>query len=244
MSDSVDVSASDISASIDRRLWTAAGVLSIAFIVLVFVGDVFTNSVMLGDKPSTVAAGLVHSSMAKNFAGGYISLLSFLVFLAGATLLSRLLRGDGETGDWLSSCSTAAATVYVALTIATGFAAGAAAVYNGHHGASLGVVTTVDDIRNVGFILSGALAGMFAILVGAAARHSGQLPRWVTWSGWTVGILAIAAVPAGRTGFASLTTMLWFVWVVALGVAALARARRGRPQLGSSKVPSATLAGA
>jgi hypothetical protein len=205
----------------------AAGAFSLAFIVLVFVGDVFTSSVMLGDKPSAVAAGLVHSSMAKNFAGGYISLLSFLVFLAGATLFARLLRGEGETGGWLSSCMTATAAVYVAVTIATGFAAGAAAVYNGHHGASLATVTTVDDIRNLGFILSGAVSGMFAILLATAARHSGRLPGWVSYSGWVVGIVAIAAVPAGRTGVDNAATMLWFVWLVTLGVAALARARRG-----------------
>jgi uncharacterized membrane protein YhaH (DUF805 family) len=231
----------DASGAIDRRLWMAAGVFSLAFVVLVFLGDVFSSSVMLGDKPSAVAAGLVHSSMAKNFAGGYISLLSFLVFLAGATLFARLLRGEGETGGWLSSCMTATAAVYVAVTIATGFAAGAAAVYNGHHGASLATVTTVDDIRNLGFILSGAVSGMFAILVAAAARHSARLPGWVTYSGWAVGILAIAAVPAGRTGLDNVTTMLWFVWLVALGVAALVRARRGGLRPGPERMTSATV---
>lgn len=216
---------------VNRRLWQTAGCLAIASIVLTFVGNAFEHSLMLGDKPSAATAALIHSSMAKNFAGGYVELLSFLVFLVGALLLARLLRGKDEVGAWLSSCMTASATVYVAVTIATGFAAGAAALYDGHHGASLATATTVNDIRNFGFLLCSAVVGIFVLATAAAAHRTGLLPRWIYYTGYAVGILAIAAVPASRTGVANLTTMLWFVWFVALGVVALRQGRRTAPAL-------------
>ena len=153
-------------------------------------------------------------------------MLAFLLFLAGATLFAQLLRSDDEVGSWLSSLMTGSGVIYVAVTIATGFAAGAAALYDGHHGASLATVTTVNDIRNIGFVLSGAVIGVFMVSASVAGQRSGLLRRWLAYSGYIVGALSIAGVPAARTGFANLTTMLWFVWFVALGVTALRRARR------------------
>ena len=95
---------------------------------------------MLGDKASKATSALVTSSMTKSFAGGYVELLAFLIFLAGATLLAQLLRSDDELGSWLSSLMTGSGVIYEAVTIATSLAAGAAAVYDGHHGASLATV--------------------------------------------------------------------------------------------------------
>ena len=213
--------------TLDRRLWLVAGWLMIGHIVVMFAGNAFEHSLMLGDAPSKAATALVHSSLATIVAGGYVELLAFLLFLAGATLLAQLLRGEGETGAWLSSCMTAAAGVYVAVTVATSFAAGAAAVYDGHHGAPLATVTTVNDIRNIGFGLSGAVVGVFVLAVAAAVQRTGLLPRWVARTGYVVGALGIAAVPAFRTGVANISSLLLFIWVVALGVSALRTARRG-----------------
>jgi hypothetical protein len=181
---------------------------------------------MLGDKASKATSALVTSSMTKSFAGGYVELLAFLIFLAGATLLAQLLRSDDEIGSWLSSLMTGSGVICVAVTIATSFAAGAAAVYDGHHGASLATVTAVNDIRNIGFVLSGAVIGVFIVSVSVAVHRSGLPSRWLAYAGYVIGALSIVGVPAARTGFTNLTTMLWFVWFVALGVTALRQARR------------------
>jgi hypothetical protein len=210
----------------DRRLWLTAGFLLIGYIVMTFAGVTQEHSLMLGDKPSAASSALVHSSMARNFTGGYIEFLATLVFLVGALLVARLLRSNSAAGDWLSSCISASAIVYAAITIAVGFAAGAAAVYDGHHGASLATVTTVNDIRNFGFFLSGGLTGVFALSVAAAVWTTGQLPRWVSYSGIVVGVLSIVSIPAARTGFINVGTLLGFAWIVGLGIAALRRSRR------------------
>ena len=126
--------------------------------------------------------------MSSIFAGGYFAYLSFLVFLVGGLLFAQLLVVREDTG--LDGCRRALPAVWSQMcpsTIATGYAAGAAAVYNGHHGADLATVTAVNDIRNFGFILCAGLVGVFALSVAAAARLTGALPRWVTVSGATVG---------------------------------------------------------
>jgi hypothetical protein len=209
-----------------RRLWMTAGWLLIGYVVLTFVGIAFQQTLMLGDKPSNAAAVLLHSSMTKIFTGGYIEYLATLVYLVGALLIARLLRREGVAGEWLSSCIAGSALVGVAITIAVGFSAGAAAVYGGHHGASLATVTTVNDIRNFSFFLTGGLAGMFALAVSAAARLTGALPRWVSYGGTLVGVLYFATIPAARTGFMNYATLVGFVWMVGLGLAALRQSRR------------------
>ncbi len=214
------------SESITRRyLWLAAGWLAIAHIVLMFAGAITTQSLQLGDSPATAADALVKSSMASSFAGGYLSYLGFLVFLVGGLLFAQLLQGDTIVPRWLSSCIAGSVVAYVAVTISTGFAAGAAALYDGHHGADLGVVTTVNDIRNLGFILCAGLVGIFAVSVGLAAKVTGELPRWVTISGVLVGSFAIVSVPGARIGATDASTMLFFLWFVAVGVAALRHQR-------------------
>lgn len=221
-----------------RRLWIAAGSMMIAYIVLSFVGVTQEHSLMLGDKPSKAASALVHSSMSKNFAGGYIEYLATLVFLVGGLLVARLLKGAGALGDWLSSCIAASAVVYTAVTIAVSFSAGAAALYDGHHGATLATATAINDIRNFGFFLSGGVAGVFALGVAAAAWVTKALPRWVSYAGAVIGTLEIAAVPAARTGFINATTLLGFAWLVALGVAALRQSRRVERSVATTAVPA------
>jgi hypothetical protein len=209
-----------------RRLWLTAGWLAIAHVVLVFAGAALGHSLQLGDSASKATDALVESSLTRIYLGGYLSFLGFLVFLVVGLLLARLLRGEGEVSGWVSSCIAGSAVTCVAVTVASGFAAGAAALYDGHHGASLVTVTTVNDIRNLAFILTGGLVGLFVLSVAAAGRITGALPRWVSTSGVVLGVLSIAAVPGGRLGLTNVSTMLWFVWFVALGVAALHRNRR------------------
>ena len=202
-----------------RRLWLTAGWAVLGYVVLTFAGAVFENQVTLGDKPSNVAKGLVTSSMTKAFTGGYIEFIAGLLFLAAALLVARLLRGTGELTGWLSSCVNGAAIAYTAVGCATGSAAGAAALYNGHHGAPLAVITTVNDIRNIGFTLSGGIAGLLVLAIAGAGRATELLPRWFSYAGYVVGIVLIAAVPAAKAGAPQ--TLLWYAWLVALGILAV-----------------------
>ena len=203
------------------RLWRIAGALLITYIVMAFAGFALQRSVVLGDSPENGRAALVDSSMAQTFTGGYVEYLGVLVFLVAAALLARLLRGAGPLADWLSSCITAAAVTFVSVTLATGLAAGAAALYHGHHSGSLQLITTVNDIRNFAFFLSIGVEGVLALAVAGAIVVTRALPRWLAWAGFAVGTLCIVGVAGAAWGVHDYVGMLWFVWLLALGVAAL-----------------------
>jgi hypothetical protein len=222
-----------------RRLWAVAGSLLIGYIALSFAGVALQPTLMLGDGPGKVADAYVTSSMTKAFAGGYVELVATLLFLVGALLVARLLRGPGDLGEWLSSCITAGATVFVASTIAVGFPAGAAALYDGHHGAPIATVTAVNDIRNFAFFLSGGAQAVFVLGVAAAVWTTARLPRWVAYSGVVVGLLDVATIPAARSGLINVATLLGFVWILAVGVTALRASGRSTSAAGQ---PVAALA--
>ena len=207
-----------------RRLWVTAGWLIVGYVVLTFAGAAFAPDSTLGDTKSHVTNALVTSSMTKVFASGYVEFIAGMVFLVACLLIGRLLRGGGDLDGWLSSTISASAIVFTAVEVAAG-AAGAAAVYNGHHGAPLAIVTTVDDIRNVAFSLSGGVAGLLTLAIAAAGRSTSLLPRWLSYTGYVVGTIMIAAVPAAKAGAPQV--LLWFAWLVAFAVAALRAPRRG-----------------
>jgi hypothetical protein len=217
---------------VPTRLWRVAGTLAIAHIVLVFAGVAFERSPELGASAHTTETALVHSSLLMVFAGGYVEYLGFLVFLAAALLLSRLLRDTGATAGWLSACIAGAAVTFTAITFATGMAAGAAAVYDGHRGVSLDVVTTVNDVRIFAFYLSTGVLGFFTLAVAAAVRATGVLPRWVSWTGFVVGVLAVAAPALQAWDAVNTVSMLWFAWFLALGILGLRGPRGAVPAAG------------
>lgn len=203
------------------RLWRVAGALAVAHLALMLGGNSFENTPLLGDPRSSVLADYASGPMGKPFAGGYVEFLGFLAFLAGAVLIGRLLRGRTETSGWLARCIDASAVTYVAVTVATGFAAGAAALYNGHHGAAVTTITTVNDVRNFGFFLSVGVLGGFTLAVAGAGQVTRALPRWISWTGYVLGIAMIASVPAARVGSIDYTSLAWMVWFLALAVVAL-----------------------
>lgn len=207
-----------------RRLWLAEGWLMIGYVVLTMAGAAFGPNATIGDTPSHVTKALVTSSLTATLASGYVEFVAGLVFLVAALLLARLLCGSTELTGWLSSVVGAAAAVYVAVEVAAGTAAGAAAVYDGHHGVALATVTTVNDIRNVAFSLSGGVAGLLALAVAASGRATGRLPRWFCNAGLVLGVIMIAAVPAAKAGAPQV--LLWFVWLLGLGVVALRSPQR------------------
>jgi hypothetical protein len=203
------------------RLWRLAGALALAHVVLLFAGVALEKSPLLGDSTSHAEDALVRSSMATVLTGGFLQYLAVLVFLAGAMLLARLLRGTSEASAWLASTAGAAAVTYAAVTLATGFAAGAAALYDGHHGAPLPTATTVNDIRNFGFFLSLGVLGVFTLAVASAVRSSGALPGWVAYTGYVVGTLCILAIPAEPWNAVNIVNLMWLVWFLAVGIAAV-----------------------
>jgi len=209
-----------------RRLWRTAGALTLGWLVLLFAGNAGQPQLLLDDPTAKVRDALVGSDMSRAFGGGYVEFLGFLALLAAGTLYAALLRADGPVGQWLSSLTVGSIVAQVASTAAVGFPAGAAALYGGHHGASVETIRTVNDIRNFAFFLSGGLMAVFIASLAASVLVTRRLPSWVAVTGIGVAALQLGTIPAANHGVFQLATLLSFAWVAALGVATLRQAGR------------------
>ena len=163
-------------------------------------------------------------------AAGWMILGYVVLTFVGAVFETNVTLGDkpshvasGLVSSSMTKAFTGGYIEFIAGMVFLG-AAGAAALYNGHHGAPLAVVTTVNDIRNIGFSLSGGIAGVIVLAVAAAGAVTQLLPRWFSYAGYIVGVVMIAAVPAAKAGAPQ--TLLWYAWLVALAVLALRIPRR------------------
>ena len=227
-------------ATAHRRLWITAGGLTIAYIVLTFAGVSMEYTLELGQSHAEGLKQLVQSSLTNNYVGGYLEYVATLVLLVAMLLVARLLRGTSEATGWLSSCMNGSIVAYTAVTVAAGFSAGAAALYNAHHGADLTNATMVNDIRNFSFFLSEGLIGVFVICAGVTGRITGLLPRWFCYPGIAIGAFSILAIPGARNGLQNVSIMLWFVWLLVFAVVALRSGGRQKPAVSTpaARVPA------
>ena len=209
-----------------RGLWRIAGVLAIAQVVLTVASYSLQRVADLGAKPSKVTSAFVTFSIGKGYAGELLNCLSLLVFLFAATLLARLVRRDDELSGWLSSAVAASGAIYVAVSLASYLPALGTALYEGHHGASLATVTTLDHLHWFGVFAATAVLGAFTLSVAAAIRVGGMLPGWLAYTGIAVGVLCLAGGEGAHLSLNGVASIVWMVWFVLLGVAAL-RGSRG-----------------
>jgi hypothetical protein len=117
------------------------------------------------------------------------------------------------------------------MTLAVALPGVAAAVYDGHHGASVGVVTALSDLHYFATFASMAVLGVFTMALAAAAQVSGALSRWVAYPGYVVGVLCLAAVPGAGLGLVDDAMLIWVIWFVVTGIAALRTARTAPVQV-------------
>jgi hypothetical protein len=214
------------------RLWRVAGGLALAHVVLTLGGLSLEVTPELGAPVAGNADAFVHSSLSTVLTGGGIEYLGFLVFLGGVLLFAQLLRTDGVTSAWLTSCLTGFAVTYTAVSLAAGFPPGAAALYDGHRGGvPLATLTAINDVRNFAFYLSVGALGVATMALAGSIHLTRRLPHWIATSGYVVGGLCLLAVPLQPFGAVDYATLLWLVWFVALGGAAV----RG------PRLPAATL---
>jgi hypothetical protein len=211
------------------KLWRTFGGLVIASIVLSWAALAFEGfTPELGSSHSDIVKHLAQGAMPARFAGGYLEAVGTLVTLFAALLLARLLRGKDEFSGWLASGIGATAVLGAGSALIVGYPAGAAAIYDGHHGASVETLAIVNDIRNFAFFLSITILGCFTACIGAAILRTRALPRWLAYSGFVIGLLCVLSVAAARGGAHNLASLAQTIWWLALGIAAL-RQRSNAP---------------
>lgn len=236
MSNQADHEPIDPSA-VRRRLWRIVGSLAVAHVVLMLAGFTFQRVSRLGDAPGTALAVYRGSSLGAAGLGSAVSLAGFIALLFVAPLLAQLLRGNTATTRWLSRVIAGTASVYVAITLAVGFAASAAARYGAHHALPAPDVVALNTLHWFSVFVATAILGVFLLTVAARLWATGQLPRWVAVLGLVAGVCCLAAAVNPPEDVVDNTTLVWMAWFVALGVTGL---RGGRRETVAVPVPMAS----
>ncbi len=204
--------------TITRPLWRIAGAIALAHALLMLVGVLTSGTPTIYEGQEGIEHSYVEGSLVRIFTGGYIETLAFVLLVPVLVFLAHAFGRGTVAGGWASHSAALAGVVYVAVVIAGGFAAGAAASWGAHHGLSLEQSLAINNIRNFAYYLSLAFLGAHAIGLGVAARADGLMPRWVGWGGPGVGVVLLLAVPAAAVGLADGATLVWIVWWAGLAV--------------------------
>jgi hypothetical protein len=205
-------------------LWRVAGGLAIAHVVLLFAGFSQQRSFSLGDGTAAARQNLAEGSLARSLAGGYVESLAFVLLLPALAFLAHAVGTRTAVGRWAASTSLIAGVCYVAITLATGMAAGAAGLYDAHRGGDLATAVMVTDIRTFAFFLSLLVLGLQALALGVAALSDRFSPRWTGVGGIVVGIVLFAGVAGAGLGLHDYASMIWMVWWIGVAIALIRNA--------------------
>ena len=208
----------DTASADGTRLGAALGIASI---VLIAAGFAFASptEATIASPESEVLAFYSDAGLAKSLAGGLIETLGLVLFLPFAAMLAGRVAGAG-TREVLASTARMAATVYVAICLAPGMSAGAAALWLAHHGtADPAVLTALNDLRALSYFVALLPFAVFLVCVGLSA--AGRLPRWAGPTGVVIGVALAASLPFAAYDVTDLVGLIGLLWVLAVSVALL-----------------------
>jgi hypothetical protein len=207
-------------------LWRLAGALALTHVILMVVGIMIQSTPRLHEGRAGIEQYYADRAVAPILTGGTIEVLGFVCLVPVLVFLGRAVGRRTEAGRWAAQTSVAAGVAYVAITIGSGFAPGAASLWGTHHGLDVDTALALNDIRNFAYFLSLALLGAHAIGLALAAIADRWSPRWVGWGGIGTGIVLLAAVPGAALGLQDYATLVWLVWWIGLAVLMLRPNRR------------------
>ena len=218
----------DTASADGTRLGAALGIASIVLIAAGFAIASPTEATIASPE-SEVLAFYSDAGLAKTLAGGLIETLGLVLFLPFAAMLAGRVAGAG-TREVLASTARMAATVYVAICLAPGMSAGAAALWLAHHGtADPAVLTALNDLRSLSYFVALLPFAVFLVCVGLSA--AGRLPRWAEPCRRSSSAIALAAsLPFAAYDATDLLGLIGLVWVLAVvgGTAAQPVGRHAR----------------
>ena len=204
-----------------RQLWRVAGWLALVHVASIVVGIALQNGPRFDEGTEGIRRGYVEGDLTRIMTGGIIEAFGFVLLLPVLVFLARAFGRSTELGRWATQTALVAGAGYVAVTMAVGFPAGAAALYGAQHGLDLDAAFAINNIRIFGYFLSLSLLGAHAVGLAVAALQDGVMRRWLGWGGLVTGAALFAAVPATGIGAQDLGTLVWMVWWVGLAVCLL-----------------------
>jgi hypothetical protein len=219
-------SESDVAPS--RTPWRVAGGLALAHAALIVVGIAMMSSPLFADGVEGIRTGYVEGNLGRTIAGGMVEALGFVLLLPVLVFLARAVGRRTEVGRWAAQTALAAGIAYVAVTMAVGFPAGAAAMYGAQNGLDVDTAFALNNVRIFAYFLSLSLLAAHAIGLAVAARQDGILTRWIGIGGLGTGAVLLVSVPLATVGLQDVGTLVWAIWWIGLAVSLL----RHRPTAG------------
>lgn len=215
----------------DAALWRVAGAFALGHVVLVLAGIALQDSPLFTEGVPGIQRSYVEGRMAPTMAGGMVEAAGFLLLLPALAFLARAVGQRTEVGRWAAQTGLTAGAAYVAVSLAVGLPAGAAALYGAQHGLDADTAFALNNLRIFGYFLSLGLLGLHAIGLAVSARQDRMLTRWVGWGGVITGVALLASVPASTIGQQDWGTLVWLVWWCGVAIALL------RHRVGSAVSP-------
>jgi len=181
------------------RHWRLAGGFALGHVALLLAGLALQRSPLFSEGTAGIQRSYVEGPMARTLAGGMIEVLGFLLLGPALAFLASAIGRRTTGGRWATQTALLAGMAYVAVTMAVGLPAGAAALYGAQQGLDVEAAFAINNIRIFGYFLSLSLLGLHAIGLAIAARQDQVLTRWVG--------VRVARIP----GFPRIRTLVRFV---------------------------------
>lgn len=204
-----------------RNHWRLAAGFALAHVVLMLAGLMLQGTPSLEQGREGIQDAYVDGELGRIMAGGYIEVIAFMCLVPVIVFLGYAVGRRNEAASWAAMTAAALGIGYVAVTVASGFPPGAAALWGAQQELDVDTALALNNVRNFAYFLSLALLGGHAIALGAASIWDGFSARWVGWGGVLTGIVLLAAVPGASLGLQDFATMVWLTWWIGLAVAML-----------------------
>jgi hypothetical protein len=190
------------------HLFAACGIASV---VLLLAGSALGSaggqpSYTLDSSPAHIAHELAQPVGAAGWAGAYVELLSFGLFLAFLVWACARLGGG-----LLGAIARAAGLGYATLSV-TALCVMDALAYRAGHGVGAQLGTALANVSSALFVASWLLAAFFLLAAGPLALASGR--RALGWSGIGIALLTLVLTPALREHGGQAGYFLWLGWIV------------------------------
>lgn len=204
----------------------AAGALGLAYVVLLMGGLTLSGGgALIEEGTAGVERAYAQGNLATVLTGWFIESVGFVLLVPVAVYLARALGRDSTVGRWAAHSGLVLACVYVAITLAVGFPAGAAAAYGVQQGLDLEAGAALNSMRVFAYLLSLLALGGYVVCVAVSALADGFSPRFVGYFGLVTGVLLAAAAPLWAASLQDVPTLVYLIWWIGLCVLLL----RGRP---------------
>jgi hypothetical protein len=171
----------------------------VAYVVLVFLGSAVIGGTSgdgrhsLDATAEDVATYVREGDTTRVWAGEYVAVIGYVLFVVFAAYVVSLLTVDEERG-WARAASLGAASIYVGLAVAA--TACLAAVLN--RGGDPEAAARFLDLRTVLFGIAFLFFALWLLTIGGRVLRTGALPRWLGWAAIVIAILQSWARRSGR----------------------------------------------